>query len=52
VRVGSAPFDEARNHCLVKVGLGRGLTCPRGFLIGAFSDRIINQAWQEAAEGW
>jgi hypothetical protein len=35
-----------------KVGLGRELTLTGGFLVGAASDRIICDSWQEAAEGW
>jgi hypothetical protein len=33
-----------------KVGMGRGLTIPGGFLAGLASERIICDTWQEAAE--
>ena len=48
-------FAELTHRCedlSEKIGLGRALTLPRGFLIGCAADRIVNKTWQEAASEW
>ena len=47
-----AELTHRREDLSEKIGLGRDLTITGGFLVGVANERIICDAWQEAAEGW